>query len=228
MTPATLSRRCAAWSLDALPVALVAVALCRQRLLDGLDRFHAALATLCEAMARGMLDAVRDGTPLPAFVRQAMADPALRESATGLASIIGAVSWPLLLAFAGVGLFYNVAFEVSTWQATPGKRALGLRVVDAAGRRIGAARAAARHVAGALSWLSLNLGHALAALPPQRRALHDVVSGTRVAQRDDAGALPGWAKAWLAFNATVALLATAWLLQTTNAALEAAFDALLR
>ena len=228
MTPAPLSRRCAAWSLDAVPIALVAAALCRQRLHDGLDRFHAALAVLSDAMARLMLEAVREGTPLPVFVRQWLADAGLREAAAGLAAAIGAASWPLLLAFAGTGLLCNVAFEASPWQATPGKRALGLRVVDGEGRRIGIARGALRHVAGALSWLSLNLGHAMAALPPRHRALHDVVSATRVVQRDGAGALPGWAKAWLALLAIAALLATAWLLQTTNAALEAAFDALLR
>src|SRR5690606_36780709 len=180
MTPATLSRRCAAWSLDAVPVAAKAVALCRQRLLDGLERFHAALASLSDAMARSMLEAMRDGTPMLVFARQSLADAGLRDAAAGLATAIVAALWPLLLAFAGVGLLYNVAFEVSPWQATPGKRALGLRVVDGEGRRIGVARAALRHVAGALSWLSLNLGHALAALRPHRRALHDVVSGTRV------------------------------------------------
>src|SRR3546814_8479267 len=30
------------------------------------------------------------------------------------------------------------------------------------------------------SWLTFNLGHALAALPPQKRALHDYLAGTRV------------------------------------------------
>jgi hypothetical protein len=40
-----------------------------------------------------------------------------------------------------------------------------------------------RHAAGSLSWLTLNLGHLLAALPPHKRALHDWIAGARVVHR---------------------------------------------
>jgi len=78
---------------------------------------------------------------------------------------------------------YFIGFEASAWQATPGKRWLGLKVVDLHGTRIGWGRASARFLAGTLSWLTLNLGHALAGWRADGRALHDLVAGTRVVTR---------------------------------------------
>src|SRR5690606_22646483 len=97
-----------------------------------------------------------------------------------------------LAAFALLAFAWHVGFERSCWQGTPGKRALGLRVADAAGAPPAAWRSAWRFLAGSASWLTLNLGHALAAVPPGRAALHDRLSRTRVLARD--AALPGWAR----------------------------------
>src|SRR5678815_6023522 len=103
-----------------------------------------------------------------------------------------------------------------------GKRALALQVTDLQGRRLDGARAAARHVAGALSWLTLNLGHALAAVPPQKRALHDYIAGTRVVHGDGEPRLPGWARAWVASQLLVAVGLPAWLVLRYIAGLQAA------
>src|SRR5690606_26268091 len=124
-----------------------------------------------------------------------------------------------------LALAWFAGFEASPLQATPGKRALGLRVVDARGARLALGRAALRHLAGTLSWLSLNLGHLLAALPPRHQALHDRLAGTRVLQR--AGArLPAWSLAWLGLQLLAAVAAGACLLAATQQAIERAFDAL--
>jgi hypothetical protein len=83
-------------------------------------------------------------------------------------------------------------------------------------------RAAPRHAAAALSWLTLNLGHALAALPPQKRALHDYIAGARVACSDRDPRLPGWASAWIALQLVAGVALVAWLLLRYIAALQAA------
>jgi uncharacterized RDD family membrane protein YckC len=49
------------------------------------------------------------------------------------------------------------------------------------------ARAAARFFAGSLSWLSLNLGHAMALFRRDGRALHDLIAGTAVIDRNSGG-----------------------------------------
>ena len=81
-----------------------------------------------------------------------------------------------------IGYFlYCTLLESSAWQATLGKRALGLRVTNARGERIGLARAAARFVAKVLSVLTLCVGYLLVLVTPRRQALHDLIAGTLVA-----------------------------------------------
>ena len=76
--------------------------------------------------------------------------------------------------------FYCTLLESSAWQATVGKRALGLKVTNARGERIGFARAAARFVAKVLSVLTLCLGYLLVLVTQRRQALHDLIAGTLV------------------------------------------------
>jgi uncharacterized RDD family membrane protein YckC len=100
-----------------------------------------------------------------------------------------------LVAFSIAMLVWQVAGEQSRWHGSLGKRALGLRVVDRDGGQPGLARSVLRQLAGVLSWLTLNIGHAMAAIPPAHLALHDRLSGTRVV-RDDAP-FPAWARGWI-------------------------------
>ncbi len=86
-------------------------------------------------------------------------------------------------------VFYVVAFLVIVWlyapvlestlQATIGKRALQLRVVDLQGERVTFARANARHLAKVLSW-ALLFGGFVMAITPRSQALHDRLAGTLV------------------------------------------------
>lgn len=50
------------------------------------------------------------------------------------------------LAGAGALAVSGALFEASGWQATPGKRWLGLRVIEAEGRRVDLRRAVVRHL----------------------------------------------------------------------------------
>lgn len=228
MSPAGLPRRYAAWSLDATLLGLLATALCADRVRLGLTRCASALAELSDAMAAMMLEGLRHDGSIARLLAAGLADPALRVGALELAAAIGATLGPPVLAFAVLGLPWHAGFEASRWQATPGKRILGLRVVDDVdGGRLTLPRAVLRQVAGVLSWISLNLGHLMAALPPRQRALHDVVAGARVVQADVGASLPPWARYWLAAQVMAAIAAMAWLLQVVDAAMQASLDRLL-
>lgn len=96
---------------------------------------------------------------------------------------------------------YFIGFEASAWQATPGKRALGLRVSTRDGARVGLGRASARFFAAALSWLSFNLGHAIVGWRSDGAALHDLVAGTLVGA---SGPMPRWGR-WLLIAQLAAL-----------------------
>ncbi len=91
-----------------------------------------------------------------------------------------------LLAVVGVlatGWGYDVAFELLWRGQTPGKRALGLRVVGADGSPVGPAESVLRN---ALRAVEVPLGYApaviMVALTPRRQRLGDLVAGTLVAQ----------------------------------------------
>lgn len=86
-------------------------------------------------------------------------------------------------------IFYIVAglylglLPATPLQATPGKRMVGLRLCDGAGKRIGVLRAVVRLVAFVPSIGLAFAGFLLAAFTPRRQALHDLVAGTFVVNR---------------------------------------------
>ena len=89
-------------------------------------------------------------------------------------------SWPYLTAYLGaLGLLYAGYFTGTTGQ-TLGKMALGLRVVDRAGRPPGYLRALARALCGSAGILAAGATLATVAFDPARRALHDRLFQTRV------------------------------------------------
>jgi len=93
---------------------------------------------------------------------------------------------------AGLGLMYFIqvaiplaytTFFLGRYAATPGKMALGLKVVLADGGSLTYARAFGRHFAEFLSQITLYIGYIMAGLDDQKRALHDHVAGTRVVRK---------------------------------------------
>lgn len=157
------------------------------------------------------LPAVLEGEALRALLARALAlaaDPWAMPEAVWplLAELLRALLAMTAVATAAYALLaapYFVLQEAGRHRATPGKRALGLQVLDSSGRPCSAARAGSRHLAATLSWLSLNLGHALAAWTPSKRALHDRLSGTRVIAATPA--LPGWGRVLVAVQVAVLL-----------------------
>jgi uncharacterized RDD family membrane protein YckC len=78
-----------------------------------------------------------------------------------------------------VGLIY-AAYFTGVSGRTPGKMAVGLRVVDTYGRAPGFFRALFRAVFGTLGTLAAGLGLVFMVFDPARRALHDRLFRTRV------------------------------------------------
>lgn len=81
--------------------------------------------------------------------------------------------------FMMAGLYY-AGMESSKSQATLGKMALAIKVVDMHGQRLGFAHALGRWAAATLSYLTLYIGFLLAAFTQRKQALHDIVAGTQV------------------------------------------------
>ena len=227
MVAAGFWRRYAAWSLDALLIALPVVLLLWPRLqASAADLAHAHDALL-HAVASRFMQALLSGTTLEVLASQWLGDPVLRAAIGALQHAVFGLLWPPLLAFVLLGSLYHVGFETSARQSTPGQRLLGLRVVDLDGRRIGAWRALLRQGAGALSWLTLNIGHLLAGWRADRRSLHDLASGTCVVQADATAKLPAWAQAWLVLQVLALLWTTIAWMSAGLRIMQAGFDSAL-
>lgn len=104
------------------------------------------------------------------------------------AVLIARESAPLASAAA---VLWWTAFECSPWQASPGKRLLGMKTIEAGGLRVGFGRALGRSAVKALPLAAMTIwpwaGAALAALSAlgilagrKRRALHDLMASTAV------------------------------------------------
>jgi uncharacterized RDD family membrane protein YckC len=75
---------------------------------------------------------------------------------------------------------YEALMTSSGKQATVGKMALGLRVTDLEGNRIGFGRATARVFAKYLSAMILGIGFLMVAFTGKKQGLHDILAGTLV------------------------------------------------
>jgi uncharacterized RDD family membrane protein YckC len=79
-------------------------------------------------------------------------------------------------------LYYSL-LESSAWQATLGKKALGLEVTDLDGNRIGFGRATGRFFAKFISGFILLIGYIMAGFTEKKQALHDILAGTLVIRK---------------------------------------------
>lgn len=91
------------------------------------------------------------------------------------------------LAYQGASMLMGIVFGVSySWfflkryAATPGKMALGLKVVRSDGSALTTGRIIGRYFAEMLSTMILLIGYIIAAFDDERRALHDRICDTRV------------------------------------------------
>lgn len=84
---------------------------------------------------------------------------------------------------ASIQWLYFSLMESSVWQATLGKKALGLTVTDLEGRRISFGRATGRYFAKILSTLTIGIGYLMAGFTAKKQALHDMIAGTLVLRK---------------------------------------------
>jgi uncharacterized RDD family membrane protein YckC len=82
-----------------------------------------------------------------------------------------------------LGILLNLAyvwFFLSRYDATPGKMAVGLKVVRSDGSKLSNGRIVGRFFAEWLSGIALLIGYLMAAFDDERRTLHDRICDTRV------------------------------------------------
>ena len=95
------------------------------------------------------------------------------EWARANANIIGVIEFVPIIA-------YYAYFSAGPWQATPGKRICGIYVIRTNGARLDAPFGALRYLTYFLSALPLGLGFLMPLWTKERKALHDIICGTRV------------------------------------------------
>jgi uncharacterized RDD family membrane protein YckC len=79
---------------------------------------------------------------------------------------------------------YHALLECSEWQATLGKKALGLVVTDMAGQRVSFGRATGRHFGKIITnMVPAFLGYIMAGFTAKKQALHDMLAGCLVLRR---------------------------------------------
>ena len=225
LKPANLKERYVAWSLDVACLLVPLLLLASSRLQHDIASANAAIGSLTQALPRLMEGAIANPQPDTMQMAQAwLADPLLASGVAGLQAAVGDMLMTPMLLYVLLALVWSVGFESSSWQATPGKRALGLVVEGADGKSLTTGHALQRFLASSLSWLSLNLGHAMVALPPKHLALHDRISDTRVLRERSDSSLPAWAWGWLILQGAAALTAFLWLFIHMQTAMNAAMQ----
>lgn len=84
----------------------------------------------------------------------------------------------------GFWLFYFVYAESSPWQATLGKKVVGIKVTDLNGQRISFWRALARDLAKYISNVTLGIGYVMCIWTQHKQCLHDKIAGCLVVTND--------------------------------------------
>ncbi|WP_185819849.1 RDD family protein [Salibacterium salarium] len=79
--------------------------------------------------------------------------------------------------------FYYTIFHCSKWQATIGKKAVGIKVIDYNGGKISFWKSFGRYFGYVLSGMILGIGYIMAGFTKNKEALHDMMSSTLVIKK---------------------------------------------
>jgi uncharacterized RDD family membrane protein YckC len=99
-----------------------------------------------------------------------------------LAPFVGAIGRVALIRFV-INWLYFALLQSSAWQATLGKKALGMEVTDLQGNRISFGRASGRFFAKILSAMILFIGFFMIGFTEKKQGLHDMLAGTLVVRK---------------------------------------------
>ncbi len=116
----------------------------------------------------------------PGLIKMIQAGQMNREpDPTVIASFMGGV-FLFELAVVAVQWLYEALMTSSAKQATVGKLALGMKVVDLNGNRISFGRATGRYFGKVLSHFILYVGYIMVAFTQRKQGLHDMLASTLV------------------------------------------------
>lgn len=118
----------------------------------------------------------------------------------------------MYLAYPLISAIYYAGMESSGSQATLGKMAVGIKVTDTDGRRLGKGQALGRWVSHLLCYFTLYIGYIMAGFTDRKRGLHDMAAGTLVVDRWAFTHDPGRQQKGLGTVATVVLVLGALLI----------------
>ena len=83
-----------------------------------------------------------------------------------------------------LSILYWTLFECSSWQATPGKKALGIKVTDMDGNKLNFAQSLGRNLGKIVSSFTFYIGCVMAGFTVRRQALHDKMAGCLVIDKN--------------------------------------------
>ena len=97
-----------------------------------------------------------------------------------MAELGAAIYFTLFLASFLIPWLYFSLFESGAWQATPGKRLMGLRVTDINGNKLTFGKASVRYFSKILSTLLFYIGFIMVGITEKKQGLHDIIAETFV------------------------------------------------
>jgi uncharacterized RDD family membrane protein YckC len=105
--------------------------------------------------------------------------------AAGIMAMMGVVS---LISFFITVLYYSI-MESSNLQASVGKLALGLVVLDEGGQKLDFTKALVRNLCKVISWVIFGIGFIMAGFTDKKQGLHDIIAKTLVVKKQPAVAV---------------------------------------
>lgn len=97
-----------------------------------------------------------------------------QETLSAIAGGVGAIIAIIVV------ISYQVYFNSGRWQATPGKRLLGIHLITVSGKPVGGWLAVGRYFAYFISWLPFCLGFMVIGWNEEKKGFHDMICNTRV------------------------------------------------
>jgi uncharacterized RDD family membrane protein YckC len=119
---------------------------------------------------------------IPVYEKVGMGDISVPESVMGIGAELEYNSLGAVILFLGSWL-YAALMESGPKQATLGKMALSLQVIDLDGDRVSFAQASGRFFAKILSFGLFLIGFLMVAFTPRKQGLHDMLAKTLVIRR---------------------------------------------